>query len=107
MAPDAGTIDVADDCAVSDEEIGLILSTTSANHCNFLAPNLSAGEHPVTVHAAAVCSAAYTNGPFTTSNEDQAPAKTMAERSIRERESALAPPRTMKPKPGHWWTWAA
>ncbi len=68
----SGTINVANDCVVSDEEIGLILSTTSANHFNFVAPNLSAGEHTVTVHATALSSAAYTNGTYTTSDEDQA-----------------------------------
>lgn len=42
---------IAKDCVVTDEEIGLMLSTTSANHFNFMAPNLEAGEHTVEVYA--------------------------------------------------------
>ena len=47
--PDDGVIDIDDDCTVSPEEIGLLLATTSANHFNFIAPNLSSGTHEVTV----------------------------------------------------------
>jgi hypothetical protein len=43
------TIVIADDCEVSDESISLLLETTSANHFNFLAPNLDSGTHEVTV----------------------------------------------------------
>ena len=48
---------IADDCVVLDEEIGLILETTSANHFNFVAPNLAPGEHDVRVNVTAKSSA--------------------------------------------------
>ena len=45
-----GTIDVSVECIVSDEEIGLILETVSANHFNFVAPNLDQGEYDITAY---------------------------------------------------------
>lgn len=44
-----GTIDVATECVVTDEEIELMLSTAGAHHFNFLAPNLVSGTHEVKV----------------------------------------------------------
>lgn len=46
-----GIIDVSDECTVSDEEIQLILDTTSANHFNFIAPDVGPGDHSVEVVA--------------------------------------------------------
>ena len=40
-----GTIDVKTECIVSDEEIGLILSTLAAHHFNFVLPNMDQGEY--------------------------------------------------------------
>lgn len=59
---DTGEVVIARDCIVTEEQIGLALSTTSANHFNFVVPNVSAGTHTVTVHARAVASAEFTNG---------------------------------------------
>jgi hypothetical protein len=53
---------VATDCFVTEEEIGLALTTTSANHFNFVAPNIDSGEHLVEVTARAISSAEFTNG---------------------------------------------
>jgi len=38
------------ECGYTDEEIGLILQTVSANHFNFVAPNLDAGTYNVTAY---------------------------------------------------------
>jgi hypothetical protein len=50
-----GTVDnsftVEEDCIVTDEEIELIQRTMSAHHFNFVAPNLSSGDHHITVKA--------------------------------------------------------
>lgn len=59
---DSGEIVVARDCEVTDEEIGLMLTTTSANHFNFVAPDLGPGDHKVEVYAKALSSASFTNG---------------------------------------------
>lgn len=48
---DSLTIIVEDDCIVSDEEIELIQKTMSAHHFNFVAPDLSSGDHTITVEA--------------------------------------------------------
>lgn len=40
-----------DDCLWSDEDINLILETTTANHFNFVAPNVGPGEHTIEVVA--------------------------------------------------------
>ena len=45
-----GTIDVSTDCVVTDEEIGLMLETVSANHFNFVLPNLDQGEYNITAY---------------------------------------------------------
>ncbi|WIO73547.1 hypothetical protein QP938_09565 [Porticoccaceae bacterium LTM1] len=45
------TINIEDDCVVTDEEIELIQRTMSAHHFNFVMPNLSSGDHVVTVEA--------------------------------------------------------
>jgi hypothetical protein len=42
---DDGSIVVADDCVVTPEEIGLILGTMSANHFNFVLPDMDQGEY--------------------------------------------------------------
>lgn len=63
-----GIITIVDECNVSDEEIGLILNTTSANHFNFVAPDLAPGDHNVTVSAEALSSAEFTNGTYTTTS---------------------------------------
>lgn len=44
-----GTISIADDCVVSDEEIGLILQTLAAHHFEFVLPNMNQGEYHVKV----------------------------------------------------------
>jgi len=64
----SGSFNVANDCIVTDEEIGLILSTTSANHFNFVAPNLAPGNHEVTVRVKALASAAFLNGFYEVTN---------------------------------------
>ena len=46
-----GVIDVATECSVTDEQIQLILDTTSANHFNFIAPNVGTGDHVIKVVA--------------------------------------------------------
>jgi hypothetical protein len=63
-----GTITVVDECDVGDEEIGLMLSTTSANHFNFVAPDLAPGDHTVTVQVTSLSSAEFTNGTYSSSN---------------------------------------
>lgn len=42
-----GVIDVALECVVTDEEIGLLQATASANHFNFLLPNMDAGVYEI------------------------------------------------------------
>lgn len=42
-----GTIDIATDCVVTDEEIGLLQSTTASHHFNFILPNLSQGNYEI------------------------------------------------------------
>ena len=59
---DSGTIVLARDCVVTEEEIGLMLTTTSANHFNFVVPDLEPGVHSVQVHARALASAEFVNG---------------------------------------------
>lgn len=51
--PDSGigTITVKDDCVVTDEQVSLLLETTSANHFNFLFFNVGPGEHTIDVYA--------------------------------------------------------
>ena len=66
-----GTINVANDCVVTEEEIGLVMSTTSANHFNFVAPDMMSGDHTVSVVATALSSAEFTNGTFEVTNQDQ------------------------------------
>ena len=46
-----GVIDVDQECEVTDEMIRLMLDTTSANHFNFIAPNVGPGEHTLEVMA--------------------------------------------------------
>ncbi len=38
---------IADDCVVTDEEIGLLQSTTAAHHFNFVLPNLNQGVYDI------------------------------------------------------------
>lgn len=42
-----GTITIADDCTVTDEEIGLLEDTTAAHHFNFVLPNMNQGEYDI------------------------------------------------------------
>jgi len=42
-----GTITVAEDCIVTDEEIGLLQSTTAAHHFNFILPNMPQGNYEI------------------------------------------------------------
>lgn len=42
-----GTIDVATECDVTDEQIGLLQNTTAAHHFNFVLPDLEAGEYDI------------------------------------------------------------
>ncbi len=65
-----GTINIAKDCLVTEEEIGLILSTTAAHHFNFVLPDLRAGDHEVVVRAEALSSASYENGTYTIYHDD-------------------------------------
>lgn len=46
IEPD-GTIDIATECLVSDEEIGLLQDTTAAHHFNFVLPNMNQGEYDI------------------------------------------------------------
>lgn len=62
---------MADDCVVSDEMIRLILDTTSADHFNFVAPNLDPGDHTVKVCAKAMSSAEFTNGSWSYCPEER------------------------------------
>jgi hypothetical protein len=52
---------IVKDCVVTDEEIGLLLSTTSANHFNFFAPDREAGDHTIEVYAKALSRAEFIN----------------------------------------------
>lgn len=47
--PDSGdgTIDVATECVVTDEEVGLLQDTTAAHHFNFVLPNMDQGEYDI------------------------------------------------------------
>ena len=42
---EAGTIDVATQCNVSDEEIGLMIDTMASHHFNFVLPDMDQGEY--------------------------------------------------------------
>jgi hypothetical protein len=42
-----GKIDIATECSVTDEEIGLLLDTTAAHHFNFVLPNMDQGEYEI------------------------------------------------------------
>jgi hypothetical protein len=44
-----GTIDVVTECVVSDEQIGLMQDTMSANHFNFILPNMDQGYYDIVV----------------------------------------------------------
>ena len=56
-----GVIDISDDCVVTNEEIGLLLSTTAAHHYNFLVPNLDAGTYNIIATFDADAAAAVSN----------------------------------------------
>jgi len=60
-----GTVVVERDCLVTDEEIGLVLSTTAAHHFNFVMHDLQPGDHRVEVVARAMSSADVINGTYT------------------------------------------
>jgi len=42
-----GTIDIATECVVTDEEISLLQDTTAAHHFNFVLPNMNQGEYDI------------------------------------------------------------
>jgi hypothetical protein len=42
-----GRIDIATECVVTDEEIGLLLDTTAAHHFNFVLPNMDQGVYDI------------------------------------------------------------
>lgn len=42
-----GTINIATECVVTDEQIGLLQDTTAAHHFNFVLPNLKQGEYDI------------------------------------------------------------
>lgn len=42
-----GTINIADECVVTDEAIGLLQNTTAAHHFNFVLPNMNQGEYDI------------------------------------------------------------
>ncbi|MBV1790072.1 hypothetical protein KQ940_18610 [Marinobacterium sp. D7] len=65
-----GTVVIERDCLVSDEEIGLVLSTTAAHHFNFVMHDLAPGDHRVEVVAQALSSADVTNGTYTAYDPD-------------------------------------
>lgn len=44
-------IQVSDECSFTDQEISKIMATTSANHFNFIAPEVGHGEHTISVEA--------------------------------------------------------
>jgi hypothetical protein len=46
-----GVITVAYECVVDDEELELMLRTTAAHHFNWIAPDLSPGDHEIKVYA--------------------------------------------------------
>lgn len=45
-----GTIDVALECIVSDEQIGLMQDTLASHHFNFILPDMVAGEYDIKAH---------------------------------------------------------
>jgi hypothetical protein len=51
-----------DDCIWSDEDIRLMLETTSANHFNFVAPDVGVGEHTLMVCVGIAANASADNG---------------------------------------------
>lgn len=42
-----GTLDIASECVVTDEEIGLLQDTTAAHHFNLVLPNMNQGEYDI------------------------------------------------------------
>ncbi|MDG2596215.1 hypothetical protein P7M64_05845 [Vibrio parahaemolyticus] len=63
-----GTLDVTEDCDVSDEEIGLMQDTLASHHFNFILPNMDAGEYDIKAY-------------FTTKADVDATAEELAEAS--------------------------
>lgn len=53
-----GIIQASDECSFTDQEISKILATTSANHFNFIAPDVGHGDHTITVEASVSASGA-------------------------------------------------
>jgi len=53
-----GFIQAADECTFTDQDIAKIMETTSANHFNFIAPDVGEGNHTITVEASVSASAA-------------------------------------------------
>ncbi|MEI8599173.1 hypothetical protein P4S64_20745 [Vibrio sp. M60_M31a] len=63
-----GTLNVSEDCEVSDEEIGLMQDTLASHHFNFILPNMDAGEYDIKAY-------------FTTKADVDATAEELAEAS--------------------------
>jgi len=51
-------IQAGDECTFTDQDIAKILETTSANHFNFIAPDVAEGDHTITVEASVSASSA-------------------------------------------------
>jgi len=47
VIPADGTLDIATECVVTDEEISLLQDTTAAHHFNFVLPNMNQGEYEI------------------------------------------------------------
>ena len=52
-----GIIDVSTECTFTDVDLNYFLDRTSANHFNFIAPNVGPGKHTITVEASVAASA--------------------------------------------------
>ncbi|WP_229622699.1 hypothetical protein [Vibrio parahaemolyticus] len=63
-----GSLDVTEDCEVTDEEIGLMQDTLASHHFNFILPNMDAGEYDIKAY-------------FTTKADVDATAEELAEAS--------------------------
>jgi hypothetical protein len=61
ITPPDGVFQVATECTFTDQDIANILETTSANHFNFIAPDVGQGNHTITVEASVSASAADSN----------------------------------------------
>jgi len=51
VTPPDGIIDPATECTFTDDDLDHLLDTTSANHFNFIAPDVGTGTHTISVEA--------------------------------------------------------